>query len=140
MKRKSTKIMLVLSGALLVGCDRQPNYAPRNVAAADDWVEDSQSYTNNYYDPSRGYYHSGSRGWFPYPYNYYDSNRGYYNGGSWSGSAHPNTGIVPTSPRYRSSAVPPNVTTTRPVSSPRVSSPSSGISRGGFGGSSSSAS
>lgn len=130
--KKSNHIVLVISGAaalsLATGCDRPNynNYQPRPAAqAAEQWVEDTQSYTNNYYDPARGYYHSTARSWFPYPYNHYVPGQGFYSGGTF----HQNR-LADNSAASR-----PLVRSTAPSSASSSSRSVGTVSRGGFGGS-----
>ena len=136
--KKSNHIVLVISGAaalsLTTGCDR-PNYnnsyQPRAAQAAEQWVEDTQSYTNNQYVPGQGYYHSAARSWYPYPYNHYVPGQGFYSGGTF----HQNRLADNTS------ASRPLVRSTAPsTSSGSRSAAVSTTSRGGFGGSASSVS
>jgi hypothetical protein len=75
--KKSSMVMLVISGALLAGCDSSP----------ESW-ESSQTYTNNHYVAGRGYYHAPYRAWYPFPYNYRDPGRGYYHGGNYTAEPH----------------------------------------------------
>ena len=105
--KKSSMVALVISGAVLTGCDSSKNYL---------W-EDSQTYTNNHYVAGRGYYHAPYRGWYPFPYNDYDpARRTYYHGGNYS-----------TAPQVSS------VTSSRPIArSSASSSRSSRVFRGGF--------
>jgi hypothetical protein len=76
--RKSAAILLVLSGGLLAGCNRNE---PLEAAS-------SQPLTNNTYHASRGYYHAPYHGWFPFPYNHHRPGVGYYHGGSVTPSPH----------------------------------------------------
>ena len=82
--------------------------------------------TNNTYVASHGYWHAPYHNWYPYPYNYFDPARGYFHGGQWSPAPHEST-----------------ITASRPLaansSGAGKPSSSSHISRGGFGGHSSSA-
>jgi hypothetical protein len=113
--KRSSMVALVISGALLTGCDSSNESS---------W-EDSQTYTNNHYVAGRGYYHAPYHAWYPFPYNYYDpARRTYYHGGSYSTAPHVS-----------------NVTSSRPiVRSSRSSSRSSSVVRGGFSSSRSSVS
>jgi hypothetical protein len=77
--KKSSMVVLVLSGGLITGCN----------SSHDSWREDARSYTNNHYTAGRGYYHAPYRAWFPYPYNHFDATRGgYYHGGQYTPSPH----------------------------------------------------
>ena len=76
--KKSSMIVLVISGALLAGCD----------SSDESTWEESQTYTNNHHT-SRGYYHAPYHAWYPFPYNYYDpARRGYYHGGNYTAEPH----------------------------------------------------
>jgi hypothetical protein len=105
--KRSSAVALVISGALLTGCNSSNDYS---------W-EDSQTYTNNHYVASRGYYHAPYRAWFPFPYNYYDSaRRTYYHGGNYTTDPHVS-----------------NVTASQPTARRATSSShSSSVHRGGF--------
>jgi hypothetical protein len=77
--KKSAFVGLVLSGALLSGCDSSDDSS---------WGE-SQVYTNNQYVAGRGYYHAPYRAWYPLPYNDYDAQRRtYYHGGTYTTEPH----------------------------------------------------
>ena len=112
--KRSTMVTLVISGALLTGCDDQTSSG--DSAGADWQYGNGQTLTNNTYNPSYGYYHAPYGAWYPYQYNSYHPGLGYYHGGSYSPTPHISS-----------------VTSSHPVSS--FSHGSSGISRGGFGGS-----
>jgi uncharacterized protein YgiB involved in biofilm formation len=117
--KKSVAVTLVLSGSLLAGCGRR---APVLAESPDPSVV----VTNNTYVPGRGYYHASYGQWYPYPYNHYIPSMGYYYGGTWSRTPDSSPAIA-----------------SRPVSVPRgetTTSHSSFLSRGGFGGHSSSSS
>lgn len=102
--KKSSAVVLVISGAMLAGCD----------SSNSTWRRNSQTYTNNHYVAGRGYYHAPYHAWFPLPYNYYDlSRQGYYHGGSYSSAPHVST-----------------ITASRP----NATSASSAVRRGGFTG------
>ena len=64
--------MLVLSGALLAGCGGS-DPADRGVADATD----TNTYTNNTYRASHGYYHAPHHAWFPMPFGHFMPGRGY---------------------------------------------------------------
>src|SRR5215217_2106362 len=105
--KKSSAVVLVLSGALLTGCDGN---------SSSGWGS-SQTYTNNHYVVGRGYYHAPYLAWYPFPYNYYDPvRRSYYHGGNYTPAAHVSS-----------------VTASKPTArwSPSTSQ-SSGVRRGGF--------
>jgi hypothetical protein len=72
--KKSALVTLVLSTALVSGCDDPTPYGDRGYAAG-------TSVTNNTYVSGLGYYHAPYHGWFAYPYNYYQPGVGYYHGG-----------------------------------------------------------
>ena len=110
--KKSSAVMLVISGALLTGCD-----------SSDSSWGSSQTYTNNHFMSGRGYYHAPFHGWYPFPYNHYDTTRGYYQGGSYSTAPHVSS-----------------ITASKPAVSSSASARSSSIYRGGFSGSRSSGS
>jgi len=77
--KRSSVVVLVVSGALLAGCNSYDD---------NSW-EDSQTYTNNHYVAGRGYYHAPYRSWYPFPYNYYDAERrSYYHGGNYTTDPH----------------------------------------------------
>src|ERR1700733_507315 len=104
--KKSMMVTLVISGALLAGCDDNQNA----------WGDNQdQVVTNNTYVPGQGYWHAPYSGWYPYPYNSYHPGRGYYHGGFYSAAPHVSS-----------------VTSSHLSGS---SSHSSSVSRGGFGGS-----
>ena len=75
--KKSSLVTLVLSTALVSGCDDQSQYADGSDGA-------TASITNNTYVPGRGYYHAPYHSWFEYPYNYYRPGFGYYHGGTYT--------------------------------------------------------
>ena len=128
--KKSSVVVLVISGALLTGCDSS-DHASDNFSSG----ADSETYTNNHHVAGRGYYHAPYHAWYPFPYNYYDPARGYYYGGSYK-SVPLVSAITASRPAMRSSA-----SSSFGSSSTRSSSPSSSsISRGGFGSSSASSS
>ena len=104
--KKSSVVVLVISGALLAGCDSSDNSS---------W-EPSQTYTNNHYAAGRGYYHAPYHAWYPFPYNYRDPSRGYYHGGQYTSDPHVSS-----------------ITQSQPTAVRRsTTSSSSRISRGGF--------
>ena len=114
MKRSST-VVLVLSGALLAGCGRSGTADP---GVAD--VTDTNTYTNNTYRASHGYYHAPYHAWFPMPFGHFMPGRGHYYGGNFQPNAAPAPAITASSPSQNSRA--------------RMGAPgSSGTSRGGFG-------
>ena len=67
--------MLVLSGALLAGCSRNE----RTDSGVLD-PGDTNTYTNNTYRASHGYYHAPYHAWFPMPFGHFMPGRGYYSG------------------------------------------------------------
>src|SRR5690242_4614575 len=94
--KRSTAVTLVLSGALLAGCDNPPK------GASDDWSSSGNDapITNNTYEPGHGYWHAPYHSWYPYPYNYYRPGFGYYYGGSYYD--HPETSPITASTSLRS--------------------------------------
>ena len=79
--KKSTMVTLVLSGALMGGCDNRVRtvYQPNDPGPAAEAEP-----TNNTYVPGMGYYHAPYHGWYKYPYNYFQPDYGYYHGGVFS--------------------------------------------------------
>jgi hypothetical protein len=75
--KKSALVTLVLSSALVSGCDDRSQYSNPGYAAG-------TNVTNNTYVPGLGYYHAPYHGWFEYPFNYYRPGFGYYHGGLYS--------------------------------------------------------
>ncbi|HUS36322.1 MAG TPA: hypothetical protein VM680_13305 [Verrucomicrobiae bacterium] len=86
--KRSTAVVLVLSGAILSGCRREE---PKPAAQ-----RESQVVTNDTYIAGRGYYHSSFHGFYPFPYNYYAPGRGYYRGGAY----HPQPDLTAPKPTY----------------------------------------
>ena len=115
MKRSMT-VTLVLSGSLLVGCNRRESDNYSYMAESGDTVV-----TNNTYSPGQGYYHSGFHSWYPYPHNFYEPGRGYYYGGRWSAAPDTSATHASVPPRGSSRVGGSHVTT------------SGSVSRGGFG-------
>lgn len=122
-------VTLVLSGALLSGCDDRQPYRHTSYPG----YPSGTNVTNNTYVPGLGYYHAPYHNWFLYPYNYYRPGFGYYHGGLYSPSPF-ESDIV--------ESVPPPPSSFRtggggysPGSSYASSTAahSSGISHGGFG-------
>ena len=113
--KKSRLVTLVISGAILAGCEDRP--------ASGDWQYGNQPLTNNTYMPDHGYWHAPYQSWYPYPYNSYFPGLGYYHGGLYSEAPHASS-----------------ITSSRPLFSSGSGSSGSGsfgssgsISRGGFG-------
>ncbi len=76
--KKSTAVTLIISGALLVGCDRHTN-------GYGTWSSGTNApITNNTYVSGRGYWHAPYYNWYPYPFNYFRPGYGYYHGGFYS--------------------------------------------------------
>ncbi len=79
------KIQLVLAGMLvagMVGCDKR------------------RALDNDSYVTDRGFYHSETGGFYPYPYNHYVPGFGYYGGSrGWTGSPHRFTNGVRSYPK-----------------------------------------
>jgi hypothetical protein len=88
LRRKSVAVALVLSGALLAGCQRKEEK---------EWSTSESPLTNNTYHPSYGYYHAPYHGWFPFPYNSFAANRGYFHGGRYTSEPN-NSGITASKP------------------------------------------
>lgn len=101
--KRSQQITLVLSGAMAtwpLGCEKMfgpsvplppPPVTQSGNLPDDAWASQlntTNSYTNNHYVPSAGYYHAPYRGWFPYPYNYQVPGHGFFHGGMWSPQPH----------------------------------------------------
>jgi hypothetical protein len=106
--KKSRLVTLVISGALLAGCEDRP--------VNRDWQYGDQPLTNNTYSPGHGYWHAPYHDWFPYPYNSYYPGQGYYHGGNYSMTPHAS-----------------DIISSRPSSSSSSRGTSGSISRGGFG-------
>ena len=86
--KRSPHVRLVLSGAVAsalwtTGCGPGPSAVPEPPVLSAD-----QSYTNNQYVPSVGYYHAPYGGWYARPYNSYLPGRGYFHGGGWWPAPH----------------------------------------------------
>lgn len=114
MKRSST-VMLVLSGALLAGCSRNE----RTDSGVVD-PSDTNTYTNNTYRASHGYYHAPHHAWFPMPFGHFVPGRGYYSGGNFQSTPPAAPAVAASSPSQ--------------VSKSRTTSQNSSVtSRGGFG-------
>ena len=106
-------VTLVVSGALMTGCDAQ-----RYNGGGQDWSSGDQPITNNTYVAGQGYWHAPYHSWFPYPYNYYRPGVGYYHGGIFSDAPE-------SSPIVQSF----------PARGGLFGGEHAGVSRGGFGGS-----
>ena len=120
--KKSALVTLVLSGALVSGCDDRNQYDDPAYAAG-------TNVTNNTYAPGLGYYHAPYHGWFEYPYNYYRPGFGYYHGGIYT--PQPDVGDVQASQPSISS---PHGGSVGADGARFGSTPSSsGVTRGGFG-------
>lgn len=122
--KKSAAVTLVISGAILVGCNDQPNQSA-------DWSSypaTNGPITNNTYWPGHGYWHAPYYSWYPYPYNYYRPGFGYYYGGRYWDHADPNPLAASVPPHSSSFGGSHFVGGTSGGSSSRSS-----ISRGGFG-------
>jgi hypothetical protein len=78
--KRSTAVVLVLSGAILGGCSRRNE---QTNAAAGPAARPSQVVTNDTYIAGRGYYHAPFHAWYPFPWNFYSPGRGYYRGGGY---------------------------------------------------------
>ena len=114
--KRSKCIRLILLGGLsvgaLTGCEQKPA------------VSAEQFYTNDFYIPGAGYYHAPFRAWYSFPYNHFDAQKSlYFYGGQWgSASCESITNISSPTPEAVQLAL----------------SSRTDISRGGFGGYSSS--
>lgn len=120
--KKSGLVTLVLSTALVSGCDDANQYGtPVYPAGA--------IITNNAYIPGMGYYHAPYHGWFEYPYNYYRPGFGYYHGGTFTPQPFVSD-IIASDPSIR-----PTYGGGAGTGGGRWGSPpsSSSVSRGGFG-------
>lgn len=161
--KRSRQIRLALSGAVAstlwtTGC--QPNGSELNGPSNPPTiVSTNQAYTNNHYLSNSGYYHAPYGGWYARPFNSYLPGRGYYYGGNWWPSPHRGSVLVST-PRpaavetanlrtetlraraggVSSSGENPAGSGRGTWSSGRSGNSSSGVARGGFGGSHSSTS
>ncbi len=123
--KKSMVVTLVISGALLTGCNDNPATGGTN-------GDNAQSFTNNTYRTGYGYWHAPYHSWFPYPYNSYWPGRGYYHGGVYS--ERPYVSEVNSSrPIYTSSTSGGGGTFRSGSTSSGSKSSASSISRGGFG-------
>jgi len=120
--KKSALVTLVLSGALVSGCDDRSQYGNPGYAAG-------TNVTNNTYVSGRGYYHAPYHGWFEYPYNYYRPGFGYYHGGIYT--PQPYVSDILSGPAFSPSAYGGSGGGDGTHSSGTASS--SGVSRGGFG-------
>jgi hypothetical protein len=100
-------VTLVISGALLAGCDDSTDERS---------YDGGQMLTNNAYSPGHGYWHAPYHDWYPYPYNYYLPGRGYYHGGIFTEAPHESA-----------------ITASRPAGFSAGSRSASTVSRGGFG-------
>lgn len=92
MKRSST-VVLVLSGALLAGCSQEE---AEDSAILD--TTDTNTYTNNTYRPSFGYYHAPHYAWYPRPYGDFVPGLGYYYGGQYRSNPEPTPSLAASSP------------------------------------------
>ena len=81
---------------------------------------DTNTYTNNTYQPSQGYYHAPYHAWYPMPYGHFQPGRGYYYGGAFQDTPHSYPAVSASSPAQASGAK-------------STVSGSATTSRGGFG-------
>ncbi len=129
--KKSTAVTLIISGALLTGCDQRPNsYSGGSYGT-------NQPITNNTYVVGRGYWHAPYHDWFPYPFNYYRPGFGYYHGGRYSDFPQISTvteSFPDNSSGYTSHGGYYGSSYHGDSSGSSFGGGSSGISRGGFGG------
>ncbi|MGV3771728.1 MAG: hypothetical protein ACO1QB_02430 [Verrucomicrobiales bacterium] len=81
--KRSTAVILVLSGAMFQACSEKPSPAPQA-----NWGETGLTkenmLTNNTYVEGRGYYHAPYGMFFPMPFNSFVPGSGYYHGGRYS--------------------------------------------------------
>jgi hypothetical protein len=142
--RRSTTVLLVLSGSLLGGCDqRAPSFQSAQTGSSIPTDSDlmttdtiggivdtnAPALTNNTYVANRGYYHAPYHSWYPFPYNYYVPGAGYYHGGRYNPAPH-NSPVSSSQPYVSRSSTP--RTTLSSSRSSSSSSRSSSIIRGGF--------
>lgn len=134
--KRSAVVTLVISGALLAGCDDKPAYN-QSAYNSGDWSSNTNSaITNNTYVAGQGYWHAPYHAWYPYPYNYFRPGFGYYYGGRYYD--HPDLNPIGAStPRsFTSSGTRVGSGYTGAGSSESSSGGShSSVARGGFGGS-----
>lgn len=123
--KRSSTVVLVLSGALLSGCGRA---APADVGLIDP--ADTNTYTNNTYLPSQGYYHAAYHAWYPMPYGHFVPGRGYYYGGAFQDTAHSYPALSASSPAQSPKA---QSAPSRSAASGSSAAESATTSRGGFG-------
>jgi len=118
--KRSSSVVLVLSGTLLSGCGRA---GPADVGLIDP--ADTNTYTNNTYQPSQGYYHAPYHAWYPMPYGHFQPGRGYYYGGAFQDTPHSYPAVSASSPSQSAKA--------QSAPSGSTVSGSATTSRGGFG-------
>jgi hypothetical protein len=123
--KKSTAVTLVISGALMAGCNDQ--YGGNGDWSSGYEQSGTNAITNNTYAPGYGYWHAPYRGWYPYPYNFYRPGFGYFHGGNYSDEPEASP-ITRSFPRFTSGGGAAH-------GGSWFSGSHSGISRGGFGGS-----
>jgi len=114
--KRSQSVRLILLGGLsagaLTGCTQKPAISTENV------------YTNNFFVPGAGYYHAPFRSWYQLPYNHFDSQKNlYFFGGQWG--TQPFESIT-------------NISSPTLAAVQAAESTRTDVSRGGFGGYSSS--
>jgi hypothetical protein len=119
--KKSGLVTLVLSTALVSGCDEPRQYGNAGYPA-------NATVTNNAYVSGLGYYHAPYYGWYEYPYNYYRPGFGYYHGGIYTPQPFV-SGIVASHPSFHPTFGGGGGDGARLGSTPSSSS----VSRGGFG-------
>ena len=118
--KRSSSVVLVLSGTLLSGCGRA---GPADVGLIDP--ADTNTYTNNTYQPSQGYYHAPYHAWYPMPYGHFQPGRGYYYVGAFQDTPHSYPAVSASSPSQSAKA--------QLAPSGSTVSGSATTSRGGFG-------
>jgi len=126
--KRSTAVTLVISGALLAGCDDHCNFGGCSSRAG---TGTNASISNNTYLPGHGYWHAPYHDWYPYPYNYYRPGFGYYYGGGYYDRPEASS-ITASSPPLSSFSGSSGWTSGGGTSD---GGHSSSVSRGGFGGS-----
>lgn len=100
--KKSTAVTLLISGALMAGCDDRTNWSSGSGNISYD--TNGVPITNNTFVPGQGYWHEPYHGWYPYPFNYYRPGLGYYHGGIFSSAPEVYTAPSGSSSRWGGSS------------------------------------